>query len=38
MQGLLVGNSDFASFYAKNEKAVAKHYEQVLDIFLNDLE
>ena len=38
MQGLLTGNSDFASFYAKQEKAVSKHYEKVLDIFLNDLD
>ncbi|MBP3917589.1 MAG: hypothetical protein J6I50_00270 [Clostridia bacterium] len=38
MQSLLVGNSDFASFYAKNEKAVSKHYEKVLDIFLKELE
>ena len=38
MQSLLVGSNDFASFYAKQEKAVSKHYQKVLDIFLNDLE
>ena len=38
MQSLLTGTQDFASFYAKQEKAVSKHYQKVLDIFLNDLE
>ncbi len=38
MQKLLIGQEDFASFYAKEEKKVSKHYEKVLDIFLNDLE
>ena len=38
MQSLLVGNQDFASFYAKQEKSVSKHYQKVLDIFLNDLD
>ncbi len=38
MQGLLTGNSDFASFFEKNQKAVNRHYNKVLDIFLNDLE
>ena len=31
-------NPDLASYYAKQEKAVSKHYQKVLDIFLNDLE
>ena len=31
-------SADFASFYAKQEKSVSKHYQKVLDIFLNDLE
>jgi len=38
MQSLLTGTQDFASFYAKEEKRVSKHYEKVLDIFLNDLD
>ena len=38
MQSLLVGNQDFASFYAKQEKAVSKHYENILEIFLNELD
>ncbi len=38
MQKLLIGTEDLSSFYAKQEKAVSKHYQKVLDIFLNDLE
>ena len=38
MQALLVGNNDFASFYAKQEKSVAKHYDKILALFLNDLD
>jgi hypothetical protein len=38
MASLLTGTQDFASFYAKQEKSVSKHYQKVLDIFLNDLE
>ncbi len=38
MQGLLTGNSDFGSFFEKNQKPVSRHYKKVLDIFLNDLE